>query len=320
MATFELNSDMLNNPGKAGTRERFEQANQSLNPLEGENTEREIFDFAGGAVRPGPIRQESVIAMKIYDSCRRQDCLDEEDLGPARSACDQYIGLRHYKEGEIIIAPDKAASVSIDDLRTRKIIIVNKRHNPFKRGFWDIDLKYVFEYTLTFREAGGHEIGTLLARSMANSQVTLFGSVGSDIVIATDLLADHKDESPVLSHDPFVLVEAKAVPLSAKLRHFGRRPKPHDPDECDPAEVLVTIGLFSIIKLYRIVTLLVESRGFSVPRPCEPVSPVNMCKYFDHLPFPMDVFAPPQKKEFESGVSGNIPHDGFGEAALEAGE
>jgi hypothetical protein len=75
-----------------------------------------------------------------------------------------------------------------------------------------------------------------------------------------------------------------------------------------PNEVIVTIGLFTIIKLYRIVTLLIESRGFSIPRQCQEFSPINVCEYFDTLPFPMDVFAPPQKKEFEAGISGDIPN------------
>jgi hypothetical protein len=104
-----------------------------------------------------------------------------------------------------------------------------------------------------------------------------------------------------------VLVEAKPLALSAKLKYTRQRYCAAEVIEHVPNEVIVTIGLFTIIKLYRIVTLLVESRGFSIPRQCQEFSPINVCDYFDTLPFPMDVFAPPQKKEFEAGISGDIP-------------
>jgi len=259
-----------------------------------------------------PVKQENIISFKVYDNCRQQDCLDEDELGPARSAVCQKIGDRHFKEGEIITAPSNAASVSIEDLRIKRIIIVNKRHNPFKRGYWDIDLEYVFEYFIVFREARGRDIGTLKAISTFNKKVTLFGSIGSDIVIATDLLSEHGEESPVLNLDPFVLVEAKAIALAAKLVPCRNHHARHI-DECDegriPMVVAVTIGLFTIVKLFRLVTLIVESRGFTIPRYCTEIAPINACDHFGKLPFPMDVFAPPQRREFESGISGDIPNE-----------
>jgi hypothetical protein len=248
-----------------------------------------------------PIKQESVIALKIYDSCRQQDCLDEDELGPARSAIDQRLGDKHYREGEVIIAPQNAASVTVEDLRIKRIIIVSKRHNPFKRGFWDIDLEYVFEYHLVFREARGKEIGTLKALSTFAKRVTLFGSLGTDIVIATDLFREQGDDSPTLSLDPL------AVALSAKLIHCRSHAHARSHDH-NNAEVAVTIGLFTIIKLFRLVTLIVESRGFTIPRNCQDIVPINVCEHFDRMPFPMDVFAPPQRREFEAGISGDIPN------------
>jgi hypothetical protein len=65
--------------------------------------------------------------------------------------------------------------------------------------------------------------------------------------------------------------------------------------------------LFSIVKLFRIVNLLVASKGFCIPEECEEISPINPCEFFEQLDFPMDIFDPPQKPEFMSGVSGNIP-------------
>ena len=205
------------------------------------------------------------------------------------------------------VPPNNAAAVTIDRLKVKKVIIVEKEQNPFKNGYWDIDLKYVFVYRLTFREADGSTIGSIMANSIFNKRVTLFGSIGTDIVISTDLFhARHSHDSTTLDADPFILVEAKAVALEAELRYQRVRANAEDRSP-QPNEVAVTIGLFTIVKLFRIVQLSVESKGFCIPEECNEISPLNPCEFFDSLDFPMDVFAPPQKPEFVAGISGNIP-------------
>jgi len=255
-------------------------------------------------------REECIIALKIYDSCRQQDCLTSKQIGPARSAEHVCIGEDHIHEGDIINPPDNAASVTMDFLRVKKIIIVDKKPNPFKNGFWDIDLKYVFEYRLTFREADGTVIGCIRANSIFNKKLTLFGSIGSDLAFSTDLFKPFGDTT--IDSEPFIMTEAKAVSLAAELNfHRGHGTHGHDHDKPPKCanEVLVTIGLFTIVKLFRIVNLTVESRGFCVPDECEDISPMNPCEFFEKLDFPLDIFAPPQKPEFLAGVSGNIPRD-----------
>ncbi len=237
----------------------------------------------------------------------QQDCLTEEELGPARAAECACIEGHHYSEGEVIDPPNNSASVSIDRLKVKKVIIVDKEPSPFKNGYWDIDLKYVFEYRLMFREADGSPIGSIKANSIFNKRVTLFGSVGSDIVLSTDLFTHHSGETVTLDSDPFILVEAKAIALNAELKYSRCRHGSAEGLPPEPNRVNVTIGLFTIIKLFRIVQLLVESKGFCIPPECEDISPLNPCEYFEGLDFPMDIFAPPQKPEFLAGISGNIP-------------
>lgn len=246
------------------------------------------------------IKEECLIALKIYDSCRKQDCLTDEQIGPARAAESICIGDDQYiHEGDIIVPPTNAASVTIDRLRIKKIIIVDKEPNPFRNGYWDIDLKYVFEYKLTFREADGCTIGSMKANSIFNKKVTLFGSVGSDLVIATDLF--HDTTGGLIEAEPFVMADGKAVALCATLVYSRRSGL----DEgAVPLEVHVTIGLFTIIRLFRVVDLSVESRGFCVPNECQDeVCPTNPCDFFNNLAFPMDIFAPPQKPEFFAGLA-----------------
>ena len=265
------------------------------------------------SLSPKKLREECIIALKVYDSCRQQDCLTFEQIGPARSAEHVCIGDDHIHEGDIIDPPDNAASVTIDCLKIKRIIIVDKRPNPFKNGFWDIDLKYVFEYRLCFRTADGDVLGSIRANSIFQKRVTLFGSVGSDLAFTTDLFRQGGENT--IDSEPFIMVEAKAVALTAELNHRRQSIQElpfSDKEHIDRMlhltnDVRITIGLFTIIKLFRIVTLSVESRGFCVPDECEDISPLNPCDFFNNLDFPIDIFSPPQRPEFLAGVSGNIP-------------
>jgi len=270
MGAFELNSSTPRNETRNDTRNEIHNA-ESLNSRK--------------------LREECIIALKVYDSCRQQDCLTESQLGPARAAeCyDMGCGERIH-EGDIINPPDGAASVTIDFVKVKKIIIVDKRPNPFKNGFWDIDLKYVFEYRLTFRAANGDIILRVRANSIYNKRMTLFGSIGSDLAFSTDLF--RTPEENTIDSEPFIMVEAKAVALSAEMRYnvpcfngsvtpeplrpgSGGRPPvtPLPPmgqlPSGDYNMVFVTIGLFTIIKLFRIVTLNVESNGFNLSDECD---------------------------------------------------
>lgn len=159
------------------------------------------------------LKDECIIALKVYDFCRQQDCLTSDVLGPARAAEDKIIGTDRICEGEIIDPPANSATVTIENMKVSKIIVVNKKPSAFKRGFWELDIKYVFCYRLIFREADGTIIGSILANSIFNKKITLFGSIGSDISISTDMFNGMGNDCNTLDSDPFVLVEAKAVTI-----------------------------------------------------------------------------------------------------------
>lgn len=260
---------------------------------------------------PRRLREECIIAFKAYDFCRQQDCLTPDVLGPARAFECTKIGGKIIEEGEIIDPPNNAAGVTVDNLKVKKVIISDKEPNAFKNGFWDVTLKYVFVYKLIFREVDGSLIGCIKATNVFTKKVTLFGSIDTDVKLSTDLFPNYNGSEcdNELSSGPFILVESKAVELSAELKYTNRPCCCRDDENLAPVanRVGVTIGLFTIIKLFRIANLTVESRGFCIPDECEDVSPLNPCDFFDNLDFPMDIFAPPQKPEFFAGVSNNIP-------------
>lgn len=267
-----------------------------------------IFDFDTNSVcGEHKIKDECIITFKVYDSCRQQNCLDNGIIGPARAAANATYCNNSVTQGEIITPPCNAASVTISNLNVERVVIVSKTPSNFKVGYWDIDLKYVISYDLTFRDVNGDSLCTVAAQSVYNKMVTLFGSATTNSVISTDLLTSAGNTID-LNSDPFVWVESKAVPLKVELGY----------DNCccscsdeNADTVLVTIGLFTIIKLYRIVQLVVESKGFCIPKECENNNN-DPCDFFENLDFPMDIFAPPQKPEFLAGISGNIPNENNG--------
>jgi len=64
--------------------------------------------------------------------------------------------------------------------------------------------------------------------------------------------------------------------------------------------VLVTLGLFTIIKIERNVQLLIPAIDFCIPqKECLAATEENPCDLFNTLRFPIDEFFPPQRGEFE---------------------
>ncbi len=93
----------------------------------------------------------------------------------------------------------------------------------------------------------------------------------------------------------------KAVALSADLK-YQKRINVCDRDlSPEPNAVFVTIGLFTIIKLCRLVDLSVETNGICVPEECESIDRLTPCEFFDGLDFPIDAFTPPEKPTFCCG-------------------
>jgi len=248
-----------------------------------------------------PVKDECLIAQKVYDSCRRQNCLTEKELGPALSAsedpslapaaADDAAGLAI--NGNKIVPPDDAVSVTMGPVSVKSIQVLGKQLNQFKPGYWDIDIKYDMVYDLTFRNSNGNET-VFPGLSVFEARTSLFGSHSNEIAMVTDMY--ESSSAPTLTTAPFTWVEAKTMGLESRIMQAASGDR----------EVHVTIGLFSIIKLFRLVHLNVQSKGFCIPKECVGSNNINPCKYFGDLDFPMDVFVPPQSKEFHAGVSENI--------------
>jgi len=231
--------------------------------------------------KPDPKRviDECVIAQKVYDSCRRQVCLTVDDIGEALAEEPVVIDDVEIPAGGSLFAPRDAVAVSMDCIKIKSITI-DKQPSPFRIGYWDVSLKYVITYKLIFRTANGGDGLVVKAMSIHDAKVTMFGSVSSDLTVVTDMY--QSDNSPILTDAPYCWAEAKAIGLDARIvQGMSHR------------QINVTIGLFSILKLFHFVHLNVQSKGFCTPGVCKEVGNIDPCKYFNKLDFPVDVFTPP---------------------------
>jgi len=249
---------------------------------------------------PAPTISEPIMAMKIYDSCRSRDCLSQGDIGPAREL-----------DGGVIVPPEGTQSAIIEDLQVCGINVMRKERSPFKAGYWDMEIQFVLMYVLRFVGRDGMHLGSKPAQSTFTKRCSLFGSFAQETSYFTDYMGNK--DTMLGGGAPFVMVEAKAMPLTAEVRRHNHCHRHHHHEEHHERHrehhkhVFPTLGLFSIVKLYRMVSLMVESRGFVIPPTCSSIMPPNPCDFFEKLDFPMDSFAPPQKREFKHGISANIP-------------
>ena len=196
---------------------------------------------------PKKVKDECIVAYKVYDSCRRQNCLTASELGPAMAAEHCTIGEHEHHPGEIIRPPVGATSVNMEKLRISKIHVVDKKPCPFRNGFWDIGIKYAFEYCLVFRDSSGCILAHASAKNFFNSKTTLFGSHGSDLIVGTDLFS-RDSESITFEAAPFIWVEAKAVTFKC-LQNIRKKITP----------------FYQFIKIYAVTCFEVNFKGFSIP-------------------------------------------------------
>ena len=241
---------------------------------------------------------------KVYDSCRDKDCL--EDLRVYLTHCSQAI-------------VDRAINVRC---RSAEIIwvYIDVEAVPFNRGFYTVDIKYFFK--VTFDAFSGvcrpQEVEGL---ATFDKRVILFGSEGNAKVFSSkfrpgtdDVQLHSKTNMPkatVETVDPICL-GVKVVDPGECCHCCGEMDIQSAPEfvcKCfndefhqdnDRKVLLVTLGLFSIVRIERNVQLLIPAFDFCIPeKECIGNSEGNPCDLFKKLKFPMDEFFPPKLSDFD---------------------
>jgi len=253
----------------------------------------------------GP-QSDCIIAQKIFDQCRIQLCLTSGTIGPAR-ALSGVAGkncCRPTPSGEIVVPPPNAVSVTVVNFCVTSVTIISKTPSSFRSGFWDVAVKFTFTYCLKFYDAESNEIFVVPAYNIYTTTLSLYGGEDMCATMYNELCPDK------IQNGPFVGAEANAVALAACLSYPCPTnncccpPPQSQGNNCEctsvgsamlvPAAVNVTIGLFAVVKLFRLSNMCVENHGDCMPDECSAVSPETLdpCAFFDSLDFPSRIFAP----------------------------
>lgn len=266
---------------------------------------------------------------KIYDSCKEKDCIE-----------DARVLFRNPERVQRII--DAAINVKIRRAEVVDVF-ADVEPVPFKRGFFTVDVKFFIKVTLDFfvpRMTGGTRIITVPGLILFDKKVILFGSEGGVKIFKSHYVEHGIDDQmrTKLQQDnlPMAKVEvAEPIALNARIEEIVDHHHHHD--HCEPMaraivellsedvaddeievyeadedtrhqnhvqrRVVATVGLFSIIKLVRLVQLLIPAFDFCVPnKQCISSTEENPCELFDAIEFPVDEFFPPQKFDFPGAV------------------
>lgn len=286
---------------------------------------------------------ECITVPKIFDQCRLQVCLTPDEIGSSKADtspvnCNNYqnntscnnnscgTNLRATCSGEPLIPPQNAVSVTVDEFCIKGMHVLSKTKSAFKKGFFDVNLRFVFSYRVKYFNSDNNEITCVPACNSYTTTVSLFG--GEDICVS----AFNELYNKITTNGPFVSVEASAMNLAASLRYpcacgcntcgcnngCGCNTGCGCNNNCNtcnnncgcnnncnncgcenncpalaPIAVDVTIGLFAVIKLLRLSNMSVNSYGNCMPCECSELSnTVDPCDFFDSLGFPTDLFAP----------------------------
>lgn len=279
----------------------------------------------------GKIR-EAVCAQveKVYDSCKEKDCIEDakvffKNQKKAQYVIDNAINVK-CKAAEVV---DVFADVEPVPFK-RGFFTVDVKF------FIEVMLDFFVPCP-----TGGTKIYPMTGLVVFDKKVILFGSEGNVKIFKSRFV--EKDVGPseksALQQDnmPIAKIEvAEPICLNAKIQDIAdkffddkccqiprsvmdalddidddfdesdileTRGGKDDDDDIPNRRVVATIGLFSIIKLVRLVQVLLPAFNFCVPdKKCVAATDENPCDLFETIDFPVDEFFPPQKFDFPGAI------------------
>jgi len=287
-------------------------------------------NFESCVVQPQQLlTEECIIASKVYGKCRQQDCL-KPDFIEAEPGVDS-IPIQGSRSGETATIISIGGTTLTTPIATNGLIVFPQNLVKYGKvvhgsiivssidipppeeednlfacdGYYKVTIRYQFSYALQLIGYAGTPLviglstdppdtiptkDFICAYSVYEKQIILFGGVGNPhIYVASTLFANNGPYT--YQNAPYVNVQAKATPLAVTIGTFIDPCAEEFP--CPDNIIGVTIGLFTIIKLFRSVSMTVQSAGNCEIPLCDPILPGDPCSFFNEIPFPFDDFDPP---------------------------
>ncbi len=259
--------------------------------------------FGQNQPRPANDCSTCVDCDKIYDSCRDKDCL--EDLKVFLTECGQDIVDRanniRCKCAEILWT-----HISVDSI-------------PFNKGFYSVYIRFYFKLTFEACIPGGKS-QEFCGLSVYDKKCVLFGSEGNVSIFTSepyknefcydvgDLSCDYKTNLPkaVVEVAPPICLSVKLVEKQYKFgcccctcdqipENICRCFNGGMTDDFGVKNLYVSLGLFTLVRIERPVSLVISASDFCVPEKestvCSDTS--DPCALFRKMNFPVNDFFPP---------------------------
>ncbi len=201
---------------------------------------------------------------RVFDSCSDKDCL--EDL-------------------EVVFSDETQKIIECASfVKCKCVEIVNTYFTiepvPFNKGFYSIDITYVFNVDLEVYTSSCSSPQTVSGTAQFSKKVILYGSEGASKLFSSDDDTVHTPVGCCYPNLPTATVRVvPPVVLDCKLVTKSHHHKPGCCDCCCPPphgdgklppqrpekKVLITLGLFSIVSLLRTVNVMVPVYEYCIP-------------------------------------------------------
>ena len=240
---------------------------------------------------------------RVLDSCRDKDCF--EDVRVYLTDYGQQV-IERTSNVRTKYAKVEGANIDMDPV-------------PFNRGFYQIRIRLFIKVVCEACVAPGN-IQEIEGIAAVEKKVVLFGSEGNVSVFKSEAgkcgFCSNDPEGCSLSNnlpvavletvDPVILNSKVAEPQtcvccscccvgdipSSVSTQLGGTLSDHGDNDC--TKLLVSLGLFSVVRLERPAQYLVNATEYSVPdKECRIAEDDDPCSIFREMRFPVQEFAPP---------------------------
>lgn len=254
---------------------------------------------------------------KIYDAAKDKECI--EDLKVYVNACGQEI-IDSASTIRCTGAEVVWAQISVHDI-------------AFNRGYFSVDIRYYFR--ICFEACVSGNAREFCGIAVYDKQTILFGSEGNVSIFTSEAVSGNvcagvncQTLTQTVSNMPKVVLEV-ATPICLSVKSVekcynygccccGCEQVPQSITDlcgcaglCDDSGVkalYVTLGLFTLIRIERPVSILLENAQFCVPERQSAVlsdSTTNdPCSIFNNMDFPTCDFFPPSFGAISGGIAG----------------
>ncbi len=214
---------------------------------------------------------------RVFDSCSDRDCLVNMPV------------ILDSGELPCTIQLVKTKCVRVADVCMRIEPV------PFNKGFYNIDLTFTFRVDLLGYSAACEQPQPLSGTVYASKSCILYGSESNTQTFYSN--GYHTGEvNNCCEMVNLPIANVRVVSPLALETKIGTDCRVCDP--CQSSEpvsrrnVLVTLGLFSVVELSRPVTIMVPTMDYTIPRKECCTSAETPCSVFDKMRFPTEEFSP----------------------------